>query len=281
MDLNLHSVAKILIFFLSPIVTFGAILNINFDLSYILLPIILFIMSTIISVGAYLISKLFWKDGNANLIGAGSVNGNTLYFGVPIVSALLGPTGLGIWILMNLGPSLNNFTLAYYYTARGNFSVKDSLVKVAKLPALHGALLAIILNILNYEMPKIMTAYWEYSTGAFVILGMMLIGIALGKQKTLKIDLKLLFGFFFSKFFVWPIFLFSFILLDKSIFKLYESDIHLLLALFSAMPLIGNLVAYAAENDLHPERAASAVLLSSLFSIITIPCAYLLYQMLP
>jgi len=281
MDLNLHSVAKILIFFLSPIVTFGAILNIDFNLSYILLPIILFVFSTIISISAYWISKVFWKDGNANLIGAGSVNGNSLYFGVPIVSALLGPTGLGIWILMNLGPSLNNFTLAYYFTARGNFSVRESLIKVIKLPALHGALLAIILNILNYEMPKILTAYWEYSTGAFVILGMMLIGIALSKQKKFAIDLKLLFAFFFSKFFIWPVALFSFIMLDKSFLNLYNSDIHLLIALFSAMPLIGNLVAYAAKNDLHPERAASAVLISSLFSFIAIPAAYLLYHTLP
>ena len=279
-DVNLNSIAKILIYFLAPVVTFGAILNINFDATYILLPIILFIISTTISLGSYGFLKLFWKDGTANLIGAGGVNGNALYFGVPIVSALLGPTGLGLWMLMNLGPSINNFTLAYYLTARGSFSVKKSLYKVITLPVLHAAILAIILNIYGFKLPDIVTTYWDYSTGAFVILGMMLIGIALSKQEKFELDTKLIFGSFSVKFLIWPAVLFTWIFIDKTFLNIYDNDIHLLLALFSSMPLIGNLVVYAAENNLHPEKAAMAVLISTILAIGTIPAAYFLYQWL-
>lgn len=277
MDVNPHSIARILIFFLSPIVTFGAILNIEFNATYILLPFVLFCISTFISLGSYWVAKFFWKNGNANLIGAGGVNGNSLYFGVPIVTALLGPAGLGIWILMNLGPSINNFTLSYYLTARGNFSVKDSLYKVLKMPVLHAAILAIITNNLGYKLPELGVTYWNYATGAFVILGMMMIGITLGKQKKFSVDIKLISGFFLSKFAVWPLFLFTIIAIDRQFFNFYDADIHLLLALFSAMPLIGNLVAYATENNLHPERAATAVLISTIAALVTIPASYFAY----
>jgi len=279
-DVNLNSIAKILIYFLSPVVTFGAILNIDFNATYILLPIILFVISTIISLSAYGFTKMFWKDGTANLIGAGGVNGNSLYFGVPIVSALLGSTGLGLWMLMNLGPSINNFTLSYYLTARGSFSVKKSLFKVITLPVLHAAILAIILNIYGFKLPDIAVTYWNYSTGAFVILGMMLIGIALSKQNKFELDMKLIFGSFSVKFIIWPVIIFSWILIDKAFLNLYNNDIHLLLALFSSMPLIGNLVVYAAENNLHPEKAAMAVLISTILAIGTIPAAYFFYQWL-
>ncbi|MEM6780611.1 MAG: AEC family transporter [Pseudomonadota bacterium] len=274
MDVNLNSIARLLIFFFAPFVTFGAILNIELNPAYILLPFILFGISTFITLTSYRIAQPIYKDGNANLIGAGGVNGNTIYFGIPIVMALFGPTGVGIWVLMNLGPSINNFTLSYYLTARGNFSVRESVRKVLTLPTLHAAILAIIFNIMNFEMPDIGVQYWEYVTGGYVVLGMMMVGIALGKQARFEFDLKLISGFFLSKFIYWPLCLFALIFFDVYVLQLYSRDIHILLALYSAMPLIGNLVAYAAENNLHPERAATAVLVSSIIAIVTIPLAY-------
>lgn len=278
MDVNLTSIAKLLIFFLSPVVTFGAILNIDFNPSYILLPILLFIISTFVSLSSFRISKIFFKDGNANLIGASGVNGNSLYFGIPVVGALFGPEGVGIWVLMNLGPSINNFTLAYYLTARGKSSVKNSIIKLTKVPTIYAAIISIILNIYNFNMPNVGITYWNYSTGAFVILGMMMIGIALSKQSGFQLDFKLLSSFFITKFFIWPLLIIGLIALDQLYFQLYHEKIYTLMILFSVMPLIGNLVAYAAENNLHPERAAAAVLISTVFAIFTVPAAVILYQ---
>ena len=42
------------------------------------------------------------------------------------------------------------------------------------------------------------------------------------------------------------------------------------------MPVMGNLVAYAAEYDVYPEKAATGVLATSLFAIIAIPATYLI-----
>ena len=43
---------------------------------------------------------------------------------------------------------------------------------------------------------------------------------------------------------------------------------------------MGNLVAYASEHDLYPEKAATAVILSSLATIIMIPAIYWLMMLI-
>ena len=53
-----------------------------------------------------------------------------------------------------------------------------------------------------------------------------------------------------------------------------------MLAIFAAVPLAGNLVAYAATLKLHPERMASAVLISTILGIFTVPTAVLALKLL-
>lgn len=280
LDVNLHSIAKLLIFVLAPFVAFGAVLNIEFNPSYVLLPILMWCVSITVTFTALKICNSIWHDGNGYLVAAGGVNGNAIYFGLSPILVLFGPAGLGVYLFMNLGPMINNFTLSYYLTARGKYSVRDSLMKVVRLPVLYAFVFGIPLNVLGYELPEIAERYWNYSAGSTVILGMMMIGIALSKLDSLRFDWKLISAFLVTKFIAWPAAIFMIILIDHNITGLFSSDIHQMMALFSAMPLIANLVAFAAENDLHPRRAAAAVLISTLVALITIPLAYLLVQLL-
>ena len=70
----------------------------------------------------------------------------------------------------------------------------------------HAIWLGLVYNLSGLELPESFTRYWNYSIGAWVILGMMIIGIALSKQSRLEIDLKLLASMFTPKFILWPIF---------------------------------------------------------------------------
>ena len=113
-----------------------------------------------------------------------------------------------------------------------------------------------------------------------MILGMMMIGIALSKLDNLRFDWSLISAFLISKFIAWPIAVFGVILFDHHVTQLFDQDIYQMMALFSAMPLIANLVAFAADNDLHPRRAAGAVLISTIVALVTIPVAYILVNLL-
>lgn len=278
MDVNLPSMATVAIYILAPIVNFGAMAQMKFTPEYVALPVIFFLGSMVIGTFSYLMAQKLWKSNTANLIGMGSVTGNTMYFGLPVILALLGPEWVGVYALLNLGTFLNEVGLGYFFGARGNATIKGAIIKVLKLPVIHAVWLGLLYNLSGLDLPQSFIRYWDYSIGAWVIIGMMIIGVALAKQNKLEIDWKLIASMFAPKFILWPAFGFGIILLDQAYFQAFEPEVHMMLAVMTAVPLAGNLVAYAATLNLHPERAAATVLLSTVFAILTVPAAVILYQ---
>ncbi len=274
LDVNLHSIARLNLYILLPIVTLGAMTRVQFQPEYFLLLVILFLLPALIALGACKFSQIFRKDGSANLIGAGGVNGNAIYFGLPLISALFGAEGVGVYLFLNMGPQINNVTLAYYLVARGRFSIRDSITRLIKFPVLYAMLIGLLLNYMDIEISGVSLKYWEYASESLVFLGMMMVGIGAGKIKKLSFDWSLIAAFFVVKFVIWAICIFTLIWLDMTFFHQLDNNIYQMLLLFSVMPLMGNLVAYAAEHDLHPEKAATAVILSSFATIFIIPAMY-------
>lgn len=280
MDVNLPSIATIAIYILAPIVNFGAMAQMKFTLEYIALPLIFFVISATIGTISYNLNQKIWKNNMANLVGMASVTGNTMYFGLPIILALLGPEWVGVYALLNLGTFLNESGLGYFFGARGQATFKGAVIKVLKFPVIHAIWLGLLFNISGLTLPETFMRYWEYSIGAWIILGMMIIGVALSKQNKLDIDWKLLICLHVPKYVIWPMAGFSVIILDMLYFNAFSAPVYLMLAVFTAVPLAGNLVAYAATFNLNPEKTAAAVLISTLMAFITVPAAVVLVKLI-
>jgi hypothetical protein len=280
LEVNLPSMATVAIYILAPFVNFGAMTQLDFTWHYILLPIFLFSFSGITGMAFYLAAHKRWKNNSANLIGMGSVSGNTGYFGLPLVLVLFGPEWAGLYLFMSMSVLLNEIGLGYYFGARGGADVKGAVMRVLKLPVIYGIALGLIANLSGFAMPDVMARYWTYASGAWVIIGMMLIGVALSKMDAFEFDWRLMRWLFTAKFLVWPLGGFAFVLYDLHVLHAFDAVIHQMILIFTAVPLAGNLVAYAATLNLHPERAATAVLASTLFGIITVPAAFLIYPYL-
>lgn len=276
LDVNLPSMATVAIYILAPIVNFGAMARMEFTPEYTALPIIFFCLSASIGTLSYIAAQKLWKNNTANLIGMGSVTGNTMYFGLPVILALLGPEWVGVYALLNLGTFLNEVGLGYFFGARGHATLKGAIIKVLKLPVIHAIWLGLIWNFSGLPLPDSFIRYWDYSVGAWVIIGMMIIGVALSKQNRLEIDFKLMASMFTPKFILWPLAGFAIILGDMHLTQAFSKEIYTMLAVMTAVPLAGNLVAYAATLNLHPERAAAAVLISTILAFITVPGAVFL-----
>ena len=274
LEVNLHSIARLNIYILLPIVSMGAMTRVEFQPEYFALPIILFVLSQVIALGSCRFLKIFRKDGTANLIGASGANGNAVFFGLPLVIAFFGVEGAGLYLFFNMGPQINNVSLAYYLVARGRFSVKESAKRVVKLPVIYAMILGLLLNFAGVEMSGISLKYWDYASGSLVFLGMMMVGIGAAKIKSFSFDWPLIATFFALKFIIWPASIFALIALDMFVFQQFDTRIYQLILFLSVMPIMGSLVAYAAENDLYPEKAATAVILSSFATILIIPAMY-------
>ena len=280
LEVNLPSMATIAIYILAPAVNFGAMTRLEFKPEFIPLFGLVFIGSATIGFSSYMVARRVLKSNEANLIGMGSVTGNTGYFGLPIVLALFGPDWAGLYLFINLGAFLNEIGLGYYLGARGHADVKGALLKVIKLPVIHAVWLGLLANMMDFALPDIALKYWNYAVGAWVIIGMMLIGVALSKQPKLELDPKLMLWMFTPKFILWPLFGAGLIALDTLFLHNWDATVYQLLVIFCCVPLAGNLVAYASTLHLHPERTAGAVLVSTLLGIVIIPSALALYSVL-
>ena len=134
-------------------------------------------------------------------------------------------------------------------------------------------LLGLIFNFANIELPELFITYWTYFKGAYVVVGMMVLGAALSGLRHIEFSFRFNALVFLGKFIIWPLVAFLFVLLDQHVMHLFSKDIHLMMILLGLMPPGANITAYAAQFNVEPEKAATTVLAGTVFALFAIPTA--------
>lgn len=276
-SIDTKTIADIVIFIITPVVVFGAIARLPLKPEYFLLPLGLFALAASVTVGMSHFSARFLKDNQSNLIGMGASTANTGYFGLPIILALFDPENAGLYLLMTFALTINESSFAYYIGARGKHTIRESVNKVLKLPALYALTLGLAVNIAGIELPGIFNIYWDKFAGAWTILGMMLLGVALSRHK-LTTNWTLLGWFTAIKFILWPGIMLGLIAMDRHFFHLYEPKIHTMLLVIGCLPLAANLVAFATQLDVKPGEASIIVLITTIIGVFYIPLMLYLFS---
>lgn len=268
---NRDTVARIMFYMISPIVIFNGVLNTKLDTSILLLPFLTFAISSCLCIGFYKLSKLIWTDTSKNLMAFSAGNGNTGYFGLPVALLLFNNQGEGIYIMSFLGITLYENSIGFYVFAKGIYTAKECLRKIIKLPSLYAFLGGLVLNYSKIEMPELFTEFMGHIKGTYTVLGMMIIGLGLAGLHNFKLDLKFIGMTFLAKFIVWPLVTLAIIFLDITVFGFFSPSAHDALMLISIVPLAVNTVVIASLLDSQPEKAATSVLLSTLFALAYVP----------
>ena len=273
-----ESVATLLIYILGPIVVFSATLSVKIDMSILFLPVFFYIFcSAIAFISLYIFGKS-WNDPSGNILAFSAGTGNTGYFGIPLAIIFFPPYLADIYIFTVLASLLYESTTGFYVTAKGNFTVKESLNKMLKLPILYAFILGVILNLLGVGIPTEISSYTAQFKGAYGILGMMMLGMGLvGLQKGSDLDVKFISITFIFKFIFWPLAILGVIYLDREFYMFLNEDLYKVMFLFSIVPLAGNTVTLAVLLNAKPEKASFTVLLSTIVSVVYIPIVLALY----
>ncbi|WP_072679389.1 AEC family transporter [Arcobacter sp. LA11] len=278
LDVKRESIANILIYILGPIVVFSATLSVKIDLSILFLPIFFYVFCSIIAFLALFVFRNTWNDPTSNILAFSAGTGNTGYFGIPLAIIFFPPYLADIYIFTVLASLLYESTSGFYVTAKGNFTVKESINKMLKLPILYAFILGIILNLLGIKIPDEISAYTGQFKGAYGILGMMMLGMGLvGLKKGTDLDAKFISITFFLKFIFWPLAILGVIYIDREFYMFLNEDLYKVMFLFSIVPLAGNTVTLAVLLNAKPEKASFTVLLSTIVSVIYIPIVLALY----
>lgn len=266
--IDLKSVATLAIYAITPIVAFGSAARLTFTPSLILLPVITFIIASLIGLASYGLGRCLKDKSQQALLPVACGSGNTGYFGLPIAMALFGPDIAGIYFLANLGVVVFETSLGYYFIARGALPPKEAIKRMLRLPVLYALSAGLLFAALGLHLPEAATKLWELCRGAYVVIGMMIAGLALAQSKGFALHAKLAGIAFLGKFLMWPCAAIAFRMFDPGLF---DAQVHNALIVLSLAPIAANLPAYAAANGSPVRDAALLVLVSTVAAIIALP----------
>jgi len=267
-----EAIARLLIYIIAPIVILSSIVNMGtLQPRLLTLPGIFLCLASLVAAITLRAARPFCASPGPNILAFSTGSGNTGYFGFPLVAAIMGQEFLGVAALMALGFILFENTLGYYLTARGRHTGRESLLRVAKLPTFYAFILAIALSVTHHRLPTPVTDLAQSFRGAYIILGMMMIGLGASQLTRASIKVPFVLIAFLGKFALWPSLVGLLVWLDNHGPGLFTANIHTIMLLMSLVPLPANSVAVASELQAEPEQAAAAVLASTVFALVYIP----------
>lgn len=271
LNIEIKSIAALTIYVLTPIVVLGYMIQMDFKPIYIGIPLVTYFTATTLAFLWLKIAKRIYPDNRATLLTMCSVRGNAGYFGLPLVIALFPPELIGIYMFMLMGNIMFGNSVGYFIWMRGNLTVKDSLIKTLKFPGLAAFIIGLALNLYGYEIDPSTQTYWSYFKGAYIVIGMMILGLALSNVKTLTLSWRFISLAFIGKFVTWPLAAYTLIMIDQNLTTLFTNDIHQMFFILSIVPTAANVSAFAAQLNIKPEKAATTILLGTILALVSIP----------
>jgi len=266
-----ESIAPLLIYIIVPIVIFDGVVSTPLSTGRLSLPFIFFTISCGMSLLALQFGKRFLVGAQKNILSFSCGSGNTGYFGLPVAIYILGSKIAGLALLIGFGKVLFENTLGFFTVARGKHTIRESFVRVLRLPSFYAFLLAIAYNLSGLKMSESFVELAGYFRGAYSVLGMMMVGLGVSTLTRIKLNWRYLSIGFFVKFLVWPAMILVLTLLDKLYFHLFSAEVYTIMFLISLVPLPANAVALAALFNCEEEVAGMGVLVSTFFALFYIP----------
>ncbi len=271
------SLARVAIFICMPVVMFGFVAQMDFKPDYLLLMGVMFAINMVVGSSMWRLGQKIYPDKRANLLSMCTADGNTGYMGLPIVLMMFDAQLVAVYMMMSLAQVIYEATYNYYVAARSEFTVRKSIDKLLRFPLMYATVLGIVFNLSGFELPNLFDTYWGYFKGAYVVLGMMIIGLALSASSRFVVEPLFLGLTFFGKFVYAPVLAGAFIVLDMYVLELFSADIYTLIAIYALVPTAANIAAFAAQFNVIPEKAASTILIGTIFALFYIPAMLVIF----
>lgn len=180
-----RTVTLLSVYFLQIFLTFWGLLKRPVDTDLLAAP-LLYLGITLVSLALMIpLARMVFRDVKERSIATvAALIGNTGNLGIPLSIALFGEESIPYTTLINLVNVFVVYTIGVFYYSRGEFSVRDSLLNILKLPVLWAAMVAIALNLIGYQPSEaidktLMMGAYASMTMQLVLFGIYLHGITL------------------------------------------------------------------------------------------------------
>lgn len=274
--IDVKSITTMTIFVISPIVFMLSIARLEFTPSTLIAPVLLYCLACGMAVLVQKVTSLYLPQKTSYLAAHSAGTSNCGYFGIPIAFALFPPDMVAVYILTSMALNFFEATFGMYLISRGHKSMRESFLTMFRYPVIYAAITGVCLSAAQVSLPNYAIEFLGLFKGAYTVLGMMIIGLGLSRIEKLSFDWRFLASMTVLRFVVWPALALAVVSIDQHLHILGDI-VHKPLLLLSLMPMAANNIAYATQFDMHPEKAATGVLFTTVFAIVYLPVAiYLL-----
>lgn len=274
------SLANLLFYFIAPIVFFAIPTTSSLTWNVLSVALVTFLISTILALLNYYLSGFIWQDLNRNFLAMSAGAANNGYFMLPIAASIFDEQTLRSYMMAVAGINIYETSIGFYLCTKSGVSIKDSILRVAKLPVINAFLLGCVLGFSQISLPNFLVEFVSDMRTSYSVLGMLMLGINLAKLKTFIIDWKFSFFAFFSKFILYPVVVNILIILDQFFLHYYQPLDYNALRLLSIAPISGGLLMFSSFQNFCQEKIAITMFLSLVIAILYVPSMIELHTLL-
>lgn len=277
-EINEKGLILLSIYFLQPMLSFWGLSTKPIDAELLQAPFIYIAISLGFVFISFFIARLFFTDiKEQSIVTICVIIGNTGNLGIPLGIALFGEASIIYTSMINVANVFIVYTLGVFFYSRGNFSIKESLYNIFKLPVIWFALFALVLNLLHVSIHPSLLKSLEMGAYCTMVIQLIIFGMYLCNVKVKSLNKPLLLHVSLIKFILTPLIagwvLFSFLSLEPMVATLIFLEL--------IVPLAVTNVNLSALYDCKPIDVTALVFFTSaLFIPFFVLISYILHTLL-
>ena len=259
-DISQKTLILLSIYFLQPILTFWGLTRVEINYNLILTPFVYLVVVFSTLIVLIIFAKfMFTDEKDKSIFITTSLIGNTGNLGIPLGIALFGEQSIAYTSIINIANVFFIYTVGIFYFAKSQYTFKQSLLKMVKIPILWFAIFALLYNYLGLKINLQIDKALEMGAYATIVLQLIIFGIYLNGIKLKSQNYLLSFSTSIVKLIVLPLVGLIFSLL----FNL-DSYLASILIISLSLPLAVSTVNIAALYDCKPYEVTYIIFLSTI-----------------
>ena len=274
LKLDIKSISTMSLYLMLPFLTFDTFYSNQLNVEYFYMFLFTFLLALIMMTLTVLFGFFIKADRtqmSAMLLG--TIFPNSGNYGAPVAMFAFGAIGFQYAVIFMVIHAFLMNTIGIFIASYGSektTSIKDSLMRVIKMPVLYGFLFGVLFQLLHIELPSTIQDGISLVGSASIPTVMLILGMQLAEIKPQKFELKYVNTVTIFRMLISP--LLAVVLVNFMPVNDMIKNVYILLA---AMPIAANTTLLAVQFNVKPDLTSFTTLVTTLLSLVTIPLTLL------
>jgi malate permease and related proteins len=204
-----------------------------------------------------------------SLLLMGALFTNAGNYGLPLAQMAFGKAGVTSMALIQVTQSIAIFTLGLWLVDTHHRTLRDMLRGILSVPLIYAIAGALLINVLQIQIPETLWSPVRYLSGALVPIALMTLGVQLSRSRISKSFLVPISAAAVTRLLISPLLAVGLAALWTAIWPGGLNDVYGVLIIAMALPIAVNVSILSIQYNRQPEMVSQMVFLSTILSALT------------